>query len=73
MCTESCWGAPIPFSASAGLASGRPIAESAGAVTALVGALTRVEVDADGVTLYIDLSRSDLLVETEMLRFAVPA
>ncbi len=31
-----------------------------------------VEVDADGVTLYIDLTRSDLLVETEVSRFAVP-
>jgi hypothetical protein len=31
-----------------------------------------VEVEADGVTLQIDLARSDLLVETEMQRFAVP-
>ena len=30
-----------------------------------------VEVEADGVTLNIDLARSDLLVETEMQRFAV--
>ncbi|OAI55142.1 hypothetical protein AYO44_00050 [Planctomycetaceae bacterium SCGC AG-212-F19] len=32
-----------------------------------------VEVDADGVTLGIDLARSDLLVETELRRFAEPA
>jgi len=31
-----------------------------------------VEVGADGVTLTIDLARSDLLVETELLRFAAP-
>jgi hypothetical protein len=31
-----------------------------------------VEVEADGVTLGIDLSRSDLLVETELRRFAEP-
>lgn len=31
-----------------------------------------VEVESDGVTLSIDLSRSDLLVETELQRFAVP-
>ena len=31
-----------------------------------------VDVEADGVTLSIDLARSDLLVETEMLRFAEP-
>jgi hypothetical protein len=31
-----------------------------------------VEVDADGVSLSIDLARSDLLVETEMQRFAEP-
>lgn len=31
-----------------------------------------VGVEADGVTLTIDLSRSDLLVETELQRFAVP-
>jgi len=31
-----------------------------------------VEVEPDGVTLHIDLSRSDLLVDTELLRFAVP-
>jgi hypothetical protein len=31
-----------------------------------------VEVEADGVTLNIDLARSDLLVETEMQRFALP-
>jgi hypothetical protein len=31
-----------------------------------------VEVESDGVTLAIDLSRSDLLVETELQRFAVP-
>jgi hypothetical protein len=32
-----------------------------------------VEVGSDGVTLTIDLARSDLLVETELLRFAAPA
>ncbi len=31
-----------------------------------------VDVETDGVTLTIDLSRSDLLVETELQRFAVP-
>ena len=31
-----------------------------------------VEVASDGVTLTIDLSRSDLLLETELQRFAVP-
>jgi hypothetical protein len=31
-----------------------------------------VEVGSDGVTLTIDLARSDLLVETELLRFALP-
>jgi hypothetical protein len=31
-----------------------------------------VELDADGVTLSIDLSRSDLLLETELHRFAEP-
>jgi hypothetical protein len=31
-----------------------------------------VEVGGDGVTLTIDLARSDLLVETELLRFALP-
>ncbi|MBY0528528.1 MAG: helicase-associated domain-containing protein [Gemmataceae bacterium] len=31
-----------------------------------------VEVEPDGVTLSIDLSRSDLLVETELQRFALP-
>jgi Helicase conserved C-terminal domain len=31
-----------------------------------------VEVGSDGVTLTIDLARSDLLVETELLRFAAP-
>jgi hypothetical protein len=31
-----------------------------------------VEVQADGVTLAIDLSRSDLMVETELQRFAEP-
>jgi Helicase conserved C-terminal domain len=32
-----------------------------------------VEVEADGVTLNVDLARSDLLLETEMQRFAEPA
>jgi hypothetical protein len=31
-----------------------------------------VEVEADGVTLSVDLARSDLLLETELLRFAEP-
>jgi hypothetical protein len=31
-----------------------------------------VDVDADGVTLSVDLSRSDLLLETELQRFAEP-
>jgi hypothetical protein len=31
-----------------------------------------VEIADDGVTLYVDLARSDLLLETELLRFAVP-
>src|SRR5262249_6864367 len=31
-----------------------------------------VEVEDDGVTLSIDLSKSDLLLDTELLRFAVP-
>jgi hypothetical protein len=31
-----------------------------------------VEVDADGVTLHVDLARSDLLLDTEMLRIAEP-
>lgn len=31
-----------------------------------------VEAEADGVTLVVDLSRSDLLLETELMRFAEP-
>src|SRR5205823_10173651 len=31
-----------------------------------------VEVDEDGVTLAVDLARSDLLLETQMQRFAEP-
>src|SRR5205085_2115239 len=32
-----------------------------------------VEVEADGVTLTVDLARSDLLLESEVQRFAEPA